>query len=239
MGIESAEFITAGVVSGSASDSTASAQDQISDEARDGIEGAYRVIDEHLQEGRRAAQARIDEARATAPGTSNTSAPDPAAIKNAAESLQEMIAQGVRFYSSLAPLWAGFVNSMAASAGVVNPSTAAAATAPLAPAPIPRGAYIAGAVPISIEIASARMARVTIDLAPQASVTNLATTGLHALEPGRPPLEEVTFAIDAIANRPIVRIRVPDDHAAGVYNGVIVDKNSGEPRGTLTVRIEA
>src|SRR5258708_13802603 len=128
MGIESAELITAGVVSGSASDSTASAQDQISDEARDGVEGAYRVIDEHLQEGRRAAQPPIDEARATAPGTSNMSTPDPAAIKNAAESLQEMIAQGVRFYSSLAPLWAGLVNSMAASAGVVNTSTTAAAT---------------------------------------------------------------------------------------------------------------
>jgi hypothetical protein len=163
------------------------------------------------------------------------SALDLAGIKKATESLQEMITQGVRFYSSLAPLWAGFVNSMATSAGVLNTST----TAPLAPAPIPRGAYITGAAPISIEIASARMARVTIDLAPQASVTNLATTGLHALEPGRSPLTDIMFMIDASANRPVVRIRVPDHQPAGVYNGVVVDKHSGDPRGTLTVRIEA
>jgi hypothetical protein len=36
-----------------------------------------------------------------------------------------------------------------------------------------------------------------------------------------------------------VRIRVPDNQPAGVYNGVIVDKDSGEARGNLTVRIEA
>jgi hypothetical protein len=233
--VPSDEFLTAGVAISPASDGSASEQDPISEEVRHGVESAYRVIDEHLQEGRRAAQARIDEVGATASGASNMSALDPAGIKKATESLQEMITQGVRFYSSLAPLWAGFVNSMATSAGVLNTST----TAPLAPAPIPRGAYITGAAPISIEIASARMARVTIDLAPQASVTNLATTGLHALEPGRSPLTDIMFMIDASANRPVVRIRVPDHQPAGVYNGVVVDKDSGDPRGTLTVRIEA
>jgi hypothetical protein len=96
-----------------------------------------------------------------------------------------------------------------------------------------------GAAPISIEIASIRMARVTVDLAPQASATNLATTGLHALEADRPPLDDITFTFDAAANRPIVRIRVPDDQPTGIYNGVIVDKASGDPRGTITVRIEA
>lgn len=239
IGVPSDEFITAGVAISPAPESSASEQEPISEEAYHGVESAYRVIDEYLQEGRRAAQARLDEARATASGASNMSGVDPTGIKNATESLQEMITQGVRFYSSLAPLWAGFVNSMATSAGVLNSSTTTPATAPLAPAPIPRGADITGAAPISIEIASARMARVTIDLAPQASVTNLATTGLHALEPGRPPLADIKFTIDASANRPVVRIRVPDHQPAGVYNGVVVDKDSGDPRGTITVRIEA
>jgi hypothetical protein len=239
IGVPSDGFITAGVAISPAPDSSASEQEPNSEEARHGVESAYRVIDEHLQEGRRAAQARLDEARATTSVASNMSALDPAGIKNATDSLQEMITQGVRFYSSLAPLWAGFVNSMATSAGVLNPSTTTPAGAPLAPAPMPRGAYMTGAAPISIEIASARMTRVTIDLAPQASATNLATTGLHALEPGRPPLADITFTIDASANRPVVRIRVPDDQPAGVYNGVVVDKDSGDLRGTLTVRIEA
>jgi hypothetical protein len=140
------------------------------------------VIDEHLQEGRRAAQARIDGARATASEAFNMAAVDPAGIKIATESLQEMITQSVRFYSNLAPLWASFVNSVAASAGALNLSQATApAAAPLAPAPISRGAHPTGGAPISIEIASARMTRVTVDLAPHAIAANLATIGLHAI----------------------------------------------------------
>src|SRR5271170_7228076 len=45
------------VASGSAAMSaSATGSDTVSEEARIGIETAYRVIDEHLQEGRRAAQ---------------------------------------------------------------------------------------------------------------------------------------------------------------------------------------
>jgi len=239
MGVPSDELITAGP----ASVSFASAPDPVSEEARHGVESAYRVIDEHLQEGRRAAQARIDDARATASGAFNMAAADSAGMKIATESLQEMITQGVRFYSSLAPLWASFVNSVAASAGALNPTyptaPTAPAAAPLAPAPIPCSAHTTRGAPIGIEIASARMTRVTIDLAPQAIATNLATTVLHAIEPDRQALKDVTFTIDASANRPIVPIRVPENQPAGVYNGVIVDKDSGNARGILTVRIEA
>jgi hypothetical protein len=180
MGVPLDELITAGVAIGPASVSFASAPDPVSEEARHGVESAYRVIDEHLQEGRRAAQARIDDARATASGAFNMAAADSAGMKIATESLQEMITQDVRFYSSLAPLWASFVNSVATSAGALNPTyptaPTAPAAAPLAPAPIPRSAHTTGGAPIGIEIASARMTRVTIDLAPQAIATNLATT---------------------------------------------------------------
>lgn len=76
-------------------------------------------------------------------------AADSAGMKIATESLQEMITQGVRFYSSLAPLWASFVNSVAASAGALNPTyptaPTAPAAAPLAPAPIPRSAHTTAA----------------------------------------------------------------------------------------------
>ncbi|MEA2679135.1 MAG: hypothetical protein QOK03_857 [Candidatus Binataceae bacterium] len=240
MGVASDDSIIPGMAMGQGSVSSASTPDPVSEEARRGVESAYRVIDEHLQEGRRAAQARIHHARATASGAATMAAVDPAGIKIATESLQEMIAQGVRFYASLAPLWTSFVNSVAASAGVLNPSPASApAAASMAPVPILRNEPTTGGAPMSIEIASARMTRVTIDLAPHATAANLATTGLHAIEPERPALSDVTFTIDAPANRSIVRIRVPDNQPAGVYNGVIVDKDSGEARGNLTVHIEA
>jgi hypothetical protein len=216
------------------------AADPVNEEARLGIESAYRVIDQHLQEGRRAAQARNDNAHAAASGAFATAAGGPAGIGLAAEGIQEMVAQGVRFFSSLAPLWTSVVNSIAASATASNPPYSSGPTArPLAPAPMPRGAT-AMAVPLcTIELASARMTRVTIDLAAHANAANFATSGLHAIEPNRPPLKDLAFTIDNHSNRPVVRIRVPDSQPAGVYSGVIVDKDSGNPCGTITLRIEA
>jgi hypothetical protein len=83
------------------------------------------------------------------------------------------------------------------------------------------------------------MARVTIDLAAHANAANFATSGLHAIEPDRPPLKDLACTIDSHSNRPVVRIRVPDSQPAGVYSGVIVDQDSGNPCGTITLRIEA
>ena len=238
MGVLANELAPDAAASGPASAGASAPLDPVSEEARLAIESAYRVIDEHLQEGRRAAQARMDSARATASGAFTAATIGPAGMGIAAESIQEIVAQGIRFYSSLAPLWASFVNSIA-SAGAPNPSHAAGpAAAPLAPAPRPRNAATMVSAPITVELASARMTRVTIDLVPYACAAKLATSGLHAIEPDRPPLQDITFTFDVSSNRPVVRIRVPDHQPAGVYSGVIVDQDSGDPRGAMTLRIE-
>jgi hypothetical protein len=211
----------------------------VSEEARIGIETAYRVIDEHLQEGRRAAQAqsgRDGGARAGAFATAN-----PSGVGMATDSIQEMVAQGIRFYSSLAPLWGSLVNSIANSAVVRDTAAAASAmsAAPLAPAPLRRDATAMGLAPVIIEITSTRMTRVAVDLAAPVGAANLAIGGLHALEAGKPPLKEIALTTEPGSHRAVVRIRVPEIQPAGVYTGVIVDRESGEPRGTITLRIDA
>jgi len=60
----------------------------------------YRVIDEHRTEGRRAAQDRSITPRDRFRSRQLACGRSPG-IKIATESLQEMIAQGVRFYASL------------------------------------------------------------------------------------------------------------------------------------------
>jgi hypothetical protein len=228
-----------GVASGpSASATLAVHAGAVSDEARVGIETAYRVIDEHLQEGRRAAQAQ--SGRADGAGAGAFARAVPAGVGIAADSIQEIIAQGIRFYSSFAPLWISLVNSIANSAGVRDPAAASGiSAAPLAPAPMPRSATEMGAPPMIIEIASARMTRITVDLAPHAGPANLAIGGLHALEAEKPPLKEIALTVEPGSNCAVVRIRVPEHQPAGVYSGVIVDRESGEPRGTMTLRIDA
>ncbi len=227
-----------GVASGSAAVSTAAVQAAtVSEEARVGIETAYRVIDEHLQEGRRAAQAQSGRGGGAGPGAFATAGP--AGVGIAAESIQEMVAQGIRFYSSFAPLWVSLVNSIANSAVVRDNVAGGISAAPLALAPMPRSTTAMGPAPIIIEIASTRMTRVTVDLAPHAGPPNLAIGGLHALESEKPPLKEIALTIEPGSNRAVVRIRVPESQPAGVYSGVIVDSESGEPRGTIALRIDA
>ncbi len=207
------------------------------DEARIGIETAYEVIDQHLREGRLAAQA---QAPRDTPGTGPFGVAAPSAMSISSDSIQQVVTQGLRFYSSLMPLWAAFIKSLAAATVVPDASAAAAAgiaPAPLAPAPFPRAAAD-GRGPVIVEIASTRMARVTIDLPPAANAPNLALGALHPLDPGQPPLLDIALAFDPVANRHVVRIRVPDAQPAGVYSGVIVDRDAGAPRGTITLRID-
>jgi hypothetical protein len=228
-----------GRASGAPSASEPAALNLISEDARVAIENAYRVIDEHLQEGRRAAQERMDQVRGSAAGALPTAPASLPGIGLAAENIEAMVAQGVSFYSTLAPMWVSVINSIATAATVMSPPDAAGlGAAPLAPPPMPRSpAVVAG--PIIIELASARMARVTIDLVPHTNATKLITSGLHSIVPDCPPIKDVTFIVDSHSHRPVVRIRVPDDQPTGSYNAVIVDADSGDPRGTITLRIEA
>jgi hypothetical protein len=225
------------------------AAEPVGEEARLGIENAYRVIDEHLQEGRRAAQARADNSPPMPPGGFDSAALSSVQMDVTTESIQEAVAQGIRFYVSLAPLWTSVINSFANSPGTPNSSPngsfAPDPVAPLARPPLARVNPVAATkptiiapAPSIIEVASARMTRVTVDLTPPANGARLATTGLHAIEPSHPPLTDISFTYDAGSSLYIVRIRVPDTQPAGIYNGVIVDTDSREPRGTITLRLE-
>ncbi len=211
----------------------------VSEEARAGIEAAYRVIDEHLQEGRLAAQAPNGRADGANAGFATFAAAAGNGTGIAADSIQEMVAQGIRLYSSLAPVWASLVNSIASAAGMRDAAADGVSAAPLAPPPMPRSASAMNAAPVIVEIASTRMTRVTVDLVPHAGAPNLAIGGLLALDPEKPPLKGILFALEPGANRTVVRIRVPESQPAGFYSGVIVERESGEARGTLTLRIEA
>jgi hypothetical protein len=199
--------------------STAAAHDVVSEEARLGIETAYRVIDQHLQEGRRAAQARMGRDGATAQRGFAAAATAPRGAGAAQDTIQELVVQGIRLYSILAPLWSGILDSIARSTVAGD------------------GGHASGA-PVTVEIASTRMTRLTVDLASNTGPGTLAINGLHSLEAGKPPVTDISFAHEANSNRAVVRLRVPDGQPPGTYNGVIVDKDSGEPRGTITLRID-
>ena len=233
------EMTVAGAANGPASASNPAAPGPVSEEAQIAIENAYRVVDEHLQEGRRAAHSRKDGARMSAPGAFPAASVNAAGIGLTVENIQAMVAEGLRFYSTLAPLWTTLFNSIATAATAASAPDTGLAAASLARPPMPGNTTTMAAEPIIVELASNRMTRVTIDLVPHVNPTKLATSGLHSIVPDCPSIKDLTFIVDSHSNRPVVRIRVPEDQPVGSYNGVIVDADSGDPRGTIALRIES
>jgi hypothetical protein len=210
-------------------DASAAPSAAFNEEARSGIDTAYQVIDQYLREGRLAAQAQAPHGT---PGAGPFAATPPSAMSISSDSIQEVITQGLRFYSSLTPLWAAFLKSLAAATVVP-----AASTGGLAPAPLPP-TVADSLAPVIVEIASARMVRVTVDVPAHGGAANLAIGGLLAPVPGQAPLTDVALVFDPAANRHVLRIRVPDSQPPGFYSGVVVDRASATPRGTITLRID-
>jgi len=187
--------------------------------ARDeGIGLAYRLIDKHINEGRRSAEALNGK---------------PYNTRTATDSLQEVIERTVRYSSELLPLW---IEAMV-TAVRVEPAR-------MPPAPPNSngngGAREAGAgegsTAVAIEMISTRPVTVSIDLRENSERMPLAALGLRAIDRSKPELAEI--AIEPDADRGIkVRIHVPSSHPAGTYSSVIVNRETGESRGTLTVRV--
>ena len=61
--------------------------------------------------------------------------------------------------------------------------------------------------------------------------------GLYSPDPNLPAIRKAVFRVAADGSGPVVEIHVPDDHPPGVYHGVIIDRDSQRPLGTLTVRV--
>jgi hypothetical protein len=91
------------------------------------------------------------------------------------------------------------------------------------------------ASPYSIEVKSSRRVNVKLDLRGPARAPRVGP--LQPALGGGKPIESVGF--EAGAAEPKLALEIADDQPAGVYNAVVVDADSGEALGTLTVRITA
>lgn len=192
------------------------------DAVSDGVKLGYRVIEEYLRQGQQAAQ------------QINNRSYSPGAMGN---DIQEMLERLARYYTDLGALWGDLVNSLVAKPEFLNsflrpfqqsstPSTA-------------NGASANGATAVAIEVVSTRPTQVTLDLHPHLEKQSLAIYGLRAVDPEKPPLTDITFASGLDLGPVRLRIRVPDGQPPDIYTGVIVDKTTNLPRGTLSVRVAA
>jgi hypothetical protein len=188
------------------------------DVVAEGVAVGYRVLEEQLRQGQRVAEQIGDASYGPAAMTGD--------VREATERM-------VRYSADLVALWLDFVNATFGNGDLLRAFSAGWPPAAGTAAPMPAAAPPA----VSIEIASRRPLRVSLDLKPGATARPLAAHPLRALEADTPALAELTFERGGDGGSLALRIRVPEAQPAGIYTGVVVDRGTGEPLGTVTARL--
>ncbi len=183
----------------------------------EGVELAYSVIEKYIAEGRRTAEELNSQPY-------NTRATN--------DNLQELLERVLRFQAEALPLWIETLATLTK----VNPSRNGYTASPDV-WPRPGSTPNPEATPVSIEVLSMRPVQVSIELRPNSDAQSLVALGLNSVDSKKPSVTDISFVPDNVRGRVKLRIRIPDNQPPGTYNGVIVNRDSSEPRGTLSIRI--
>jgi hypothetical protein len=190
------------------------------------VELGYRVVDEYMTQGRRAAERLA--ARPFAP----------AALAGDA---QELGARVVRYASDFVGAWVQLMEATVA-AGTQPPGTPAspASVPPAATVAAGNGAsnspHVATSASVRVEVASLWPTEVWIDLRPEVAHAAVVVQALRAVDPAVPRLDDVAFT-NGGNDPPLFRVRIPPSQPAGVYNGLLIDRETSRPVGTVSVRV--
>jgi hypothetical protein len=183
----------------------------------EGVGLAYRVIEKHINDGKKNA------------GLFNG---QPYNIRPITDGFQELLEKTLRYQSELLPLWLEALSSAVRfePGRVTYPGASAGRSES-------KDAQTNGTKAISIEMSSTRPVQVSIDLRENSEMLPLITLGLRAVDEHKPPLNDITFVPDGTRGAIKLKISIPDNHPPDTYSGVIVNRSTGEMLGTLSVRI--
>lgn len=200
------------------------------------VDLGYRVVDEYIRRGQRVAQ-RLNER-----------AYDVQAMTG---DVQDLGMRTLQYASDFAALWLDLVQRAATDSALLRPRATDGAQAtvssdetggdrgPTVRDPQPATTGRTQPLRVTIEIASAQPAEVTLDLQPDATGLPLIVHALRAVDPEKPRVSDVAVRPGADGQPATLWIRVPPGQPAGVYSGVIIDAQSSRPVGTLHLRIAA
>jgi hypothetical protein len=193
--------------------------DSWSDVVAEGVAVGYRVIEEQIRQGQRVAEQFSDASYG------------PAAMSG---DLREASERMVRYSADLVALWLDFVNSTMANGDLLRGLSTTLQPGGATPRAT---AEPAATTNFAAEIRSTRAVRVSVELKAGSAGRAIAAHALRALEEDKPALTDVACEGGRDGGPLTVRLRVPDGQPAGLYTGVIADRQTGEPVGTLSARL--
>lgn len=186
----------------------------------DAVSSAYRVVDDNVREGRRAA-----ERLRAAPPPSSEPPPNAMAVAN----------RLLHVTRDLGATWVDLIVAVLREPEV----RAMVDRLSLQDRPRAQTSPAGWTAPTSVthRVKSRKPVEVTLSPMPALNLgAPPGVAGLHAIDPASPPIRGVAFSRGPDGGLE-VEIEVPDDHPADVYSGAVVDMESRRPIGTLTVRV--
>ena len=196
------------------------------------VDLGYRVVDEYIRQGQRAAQRFSDRSYG------------PDAVVTEVREVADRVTQ---YSSDMLSLWLEFLEL--AGTGTALRSFGSAANGPAtygaAPtaqdarpsAPPADGVRAAGPKRVSVAVSSRYPTEVALDLRSEPVAGAVVVHSLRSTDPEKPRISDVR--IEAGADGSVrIRVHVPDDHPAGTYSGLIVEEDGNRPFGTVTVRVD-
>ena len=189
-----------------------------------GVKLGYEVIEEHLRQGQKVAQMLGDS-------TSGR--------KTVEGNIHAMAERIFRYSADLGSLWVDFIDSVVGSPEAVRDLASMFASnekfeKQKSEEVQPNGRE---SRPACVEVVSARPARVTLDMRPESTGRRLIVHDLRAAGSDIPPLTGIRFVTGRADALPYFYISVPAQQPVGSYHGVVLDQDSGQVCGTLSVRI--
>ena len=182
----------------------------------EGVGLAYRVIEKHISDGKK--NAGLFNGQHYTRGTTDR--------------VQELLERTIRSQSELIPLWIEALGS----AFRIDPLSTFNKTGSAKSTETNHGASLHSSNAIQIEVASVRPILVSIKFH-QVCETTPQVTLRRTLDETSLQLINVSFAYDIASGATKARISIPDTHPSGIYSGVIVSRETGEPTGTMSIRI--
>jgi len=193
----------------------------------------YRVVDEYIRQGQKAAQ-QLGNA-SYGPQTMASDA-------------QDLATRMLQYASDFAALWLEFVQVAAVGApapaaqtraGEPGPEPASSDAAEARPGPLPRReAHAIERTGLRIELVATQPTEVSLEMQPDSDGQPLIVHALRTADPEIPRLNDVSFIPQSAEHPARLRICVPTEQPPGSYHGLIIDERSSRPVGSVSVRVD-
>ena len=100
-----------------------------------------------------------------------------------------------------------------------------------------RPAQSTAATGLSVQVESKRAFQIWVDLLDPTDTRDLELKELASTDRALPPIVDVRFAREPDGRRVTVQVRVPDGQPPGVYNGMLLERGTHRPRGTISLSL--